>query len=99
MMHPPRSAIVTGGGKGLGAAIARRLATEGARVAVLGRDRAALDAVAREISGLAVTCDVTDAAALERGIAQVREALGPISISVHNAGIADTAPLGATNDA
>jgi 3-hydroxybutyrate dehydrogenase len=98
MRHPPRSALVTGGGKGLGAAIARRLATAGARVAVLGRDRPALDAVARETSGLAVTCDVTDAAALERAVAQVREAHGPIAIAVHNAGIAESAALAATED-
>jgi NAD(P)-dependent dehydrogenase (short-subunit alcohol dehydrogenase family) len=99
MMHPPRSAIVTGGGKGLGAAIARRLASAGARVAVFGRDRGSLEIVARETGGIAVVCDVTDAAALERAVAQAREALGPIAICVHNAGIAESAPLGATDDA
>jgi NAD(P)-dependent dehydrogenase (short-subunit alcohol dehydrogenase family) len=99
MMHPPRSAIVTGGGKGLGAAIARRLASAGARVAVFGRDRRALEIVAREAAGIAVVCDVTDASALERSVAQAREALGPIAICVHNAGIAESAPLAATDDA
>jgi NAD(P)-dependent dehydrogenase (short-subunit alcohol dehydrogenase family) len=99
MTHPPRSAIVTGGGKGLGAAIACRLAAAGARVAVLGRDREALDAVARETKGMAVVCDVTDGAALERAVVQVREAHGPTAICVHNAGIAESAPLAGTDDA
>jgi NAD(P)-dependent dehydrogenase (short-subunit alcohol dehydrogenase family) len=99
MMHPPRSTLVTGGGKGLGAAIARRLAAAGARVAVLGRDRTALDEVARELGGLAVSCDVSDASALAAAVAQVREAQGPIEICVHNAGIAESAPLAATDEA
>jgi NAD(P)-dependent dehydrogenase (short-subunit alcohol dehydrogenase family) len=99
MTHPPRSAIVTGGGKGLGAAIARRLASQGARVAVVGRDREAVERIAREAAGIAVVCDVTDGGALERCVAQVREALGPIAICVHNAGIAESAPLAATDDA
>ena len=99
MTHPPRSAVVTGGGKGLGAAIARRLASQGARVAVVGRDREAVERIAREAAGIAVVCDVADGGALERCVAQVREALGPIAICVHNAGIAESAALAATDDA
>jgi 3-hydroxybutyrate dehydrogenase len=101
MMNPPRDrcAIVTGGGKGLGASVARKLAAAGARVAILGRDREALDRVAKETGALAVTCDVTDAAALGHAVGAVREALGPVAISVHNAGIAESAPLAATDDA
>ena len=98
MMNPARCAIVTGGGKGLGAAVARRLAASGAKVSVLGRDREALTRVAAEIGGLAVPCDVTDASSLERAVAQVREAHGPIAICVHNAGIAESAPLAKTGD-
>jgi NAD(P)-dependent dehydrogenase (short-subunit alcohol dehydrogenase family) len=98
MMHPPRSTIVTGGGKGLGAAIARRLAADGARVAVLGRDREALERVARDTNGIAVVCDAADASALARAVAQVKEAFGPVAICVHNAGIAESAPLAATGD-
>ncbi len=89
---------MTGGGKGLGAAIARRLAGTGAKVAVLGRDRDALARVAKEIGGLAVPCDVTDGAALAAALAEVREAQGPIAICVHNAGIAESAPLAKTTD-
>ncbi len=99
MMNATRCALVTGGGKGLGAAIARRLSAAGARVSVLGRDRVALEHVAEQNGGLAVVCDVTDGAALERAVAQVREAHGAIGICVHNAGIAESAPLAATDDA
>jgi 3-hydroxybutyrate dehydrogenase len=97
MMNPTRCAFVTGGGKGLGAAVARALAAAGARVSVAGRDREAVEKVAREIGGRAIVCDVTDGAALERAVAQVREANGAIEICVHNAGIAESAPLGRTS--
>ena len=94
-----RIALVTGGGKGLGAAIARKLAGGGARVAVLGRDRAALDRVAEEIGGVALEADVTDAAATSRALARLREELGAPQILVQNAGIATGASLAATDDA
>jgi NAD(P)-dependent dehydrogenase (short-subunit alcohol dehydrogenase family) len=92
-------ALVTGGGKGIGAGIARKLAAGGARVAVLGRDAKALADVAGETGGLAVECDVTDAAGLDRAIARVESELGPIAIAVANAGIATSASLAATDDA
>jgi NAD(P)-dependent dehydrogenase (short-subunit alcohol dehydrogenase family) len=69
------------------------------QVALLGRDRVALERTAAASGGLVVEADVTSAAALERGLAQVREALGPVSVLVHNAGIAPSAPLKATDDA
>ena len=97
MMNLARCAFVTGGGKGLGAAVARGLAAAGARVSIAGRDREAVEKVAREIGGLGIVCDVTDGAALERAVAQVREAQGPIEICVHNAGIAESAPIGRTS--
>ena len=98
MMIPARSAVVTGGGKGLGAAIARRLAEAGHKVAVLGRDQEAITRVAAEIKGMAVACDVTDGPALAAALGQVREAQGPVTICVHNAGIAESAPLAKTSD-
>jgi 3-hydroxybutyrate dehydrogenase len=94
-----RVALVTGGGKGVGAAIAKALATDGFRVALLGRDRAALDRTAASIGGLAIEADVADPASLDRGLAQLREALGTVAVLVHNAGIAPSAPLKATDDA
>jgi len=93
-----RVALVTGGGKGLGAAIAMRLAVGGARVAVLGRERASVENIAREIGGLPIACDVTDAAEVSEALRVVRNALGDISILVQNAGVAESAPLEATTD-
>jgi len=95
----PRVALVTGGGKGVGAAIAHALAMDGMRVAVLGRDRKALEQTARACGGLVVEADVTDASAVDRGLALVRDAWGSIGVLVHNAGIAPSAPLKATSDA
>jgi len=83
------TAVVTGGGSGIGAAIARALAREGARVVVAARSRDRIEAVAAEINGTAVRCDVTDAASV-RGLAQ---AAGAVDILVNNAGAAHSAPL------
>ena len=58
------SAVVTGGGSGMGAATARRLAQAGARVAVLDLNEAAAEAVGNEIGGLGLACDVSDAGAV-----------------------------------
>jgi NAD(P)-dependent dehydrogenase (short-subunit alcohol dehydrogenase family) len=94
----PRVALVTGGGKGLGAAIATRLAADGFKVAVLGRDRLALERVAREIEGLSLEADVTDDGAMGRAMGRLHEMVGPISVLVQNAGIATSAPLLETTD-
>jgi NAD(P)-dependent dehydrogenase (short-subunit alcohol dehydrogenase family) len=99
MESASRVALVTGGGKGIGAAIARRLAAQGAHVAVLGRDMAALAAVAEETGGLAIEHDVTDAAGLDRAIARVESELGPVAVAVANAGITASATIAATDDA
>lgn len=80
-------AIVTGGGSGIGAAIAERLAHMGARVTVMGRDKAKLDAqVARMENALAVICDVTDDASVEEAFRQAREKAGDPYVLVNNAG-------------
>jgi NAD(P)-dependent dehydrogenase (short-subunit alcohol dehydrogenase family) len=93
-----RVALVTGGGKGLGAAIAVRLATAGARVAVLGRDRESIANVAREIDALPLAADVTDPGEVDAALRRMREALGDATILVQNAGIAESAPFEATSD-
>ena len=80
-------ALVTGGGRGIGAGIARELAEAGARVAVAARTRAQVDQVAREVDGLPLELDVTDRAAVERAIGETEGELGPLTLLVANAGI------------
>src|SRR5436309_14093611 len=80
-------ALVTGGGRGIGAGIARELASTGAHVAVAARTREQVEEVAREIDGLALEVDVTDRGAVERMIAETESELGPIDLLAANAGI------------
>ena len=82
-------ALVTGGGTGIGAAIARALAADGAAVSLVGRRRAPLDAMAAELSGtFAATADVGDMAQVEAAFAAASARHGPVSILVNNAGLA-----------
>ena len=81
-------AVVTGGGSGMGAETARRLAAAGAKVAVLDRDDAAARTVGTEIGGLGLACDVSDAAGVEDAVARARDAHGAARICVNCAGIA-----------
>lgn len=81
------SAIVTGGGSGLGAGAARALAEAGAKVAVLDINKDAADEIAKEIGGVAVACDVSDAASGEAAVAAARDAHGAAAICVNCAGI------------
>ncbi|HUK94512.1 MAG TPA: SDR family NAD(P)-dependent oxidoreductase [Gaiellaceae bacterium] len=80
-------ALVTGGGRGIGAGIARELASAGARVAVAARTRDQVDEVAHEIDGLALEVDVSDRAAVEKMVADTERELGPIDVLAANAGI------------
>ena len=84
------SAVVTGGAKGIGLAIARRLAQEGADLIILGRDAAALDAAADALHCSQVVADVTDMLALERSFALI----GHFDILINNAGAALSKPFG-----
>jgi NAD(P)-dependent dehydrogenase (short-subunit alcohol dehydrogenase family) len=90
-----KRALVTGGGRGIGAAVAKELAAAGARVVICGRKRTDLDALARDISGEAIACDLLDRAATDAMLAEV----GAVDILVNNAGIAESAPLEQTTDA
>jgi NAD(P)-dependent dehydrogenase (short-subunit alcohol dehydrogenase family) len=81
------TAVVTGGGHGIGRAICRRLGREGIRVAVADLDAEAASIVAGEIEGIAFTCDVSDEAAVAGLIDGVERELGPIDLFVSNAGV------------
>jgi 2-dehydro-3-deoxy-L-rhamnonate dehydrogenase (NAD+) len=87
-----RRAVVTGGGQGIGRAIAERLLASGASVALWDRDRplveATRDALAREGTVFAIAVDVTDLAAVEAAARETTQGLGGIDILVNNAGIA-----------
>jgi 3-oxoacyl-[acyl-carrier protein] reductase len=81
-------ALVTGGGRGIGAGIARELAEAGMRVAVSARTREQVEEVAREIGGVAVAADVSRGEDVAAMVADVERELGPIDLLVNNAGIA-----------
>src|ERR1700748_2188828 len=82
-----QAAIVTGGASGLGAATARQLAAQGAKVAICDLNAKLAETVAAEIGGVAVVCDVSDAAAAEAAVAQAAKAHGPARVLVNCAGI------------
>jgi NAD(P)-dependent dehydrogenase (short-subunit alcohol dehydrogenase family) len=87
MLLKDQAAIVTGGASGLGAATARKLAAQGAKVAVCDLNAKLAETVAAEIKGVAVTCDVSDAASAEAAIAQAAKIHGPARVLVNCAGI------------
>jgi NAD(P)-dependent dehydrogenase (short-subunit alcohol dehydrogenase family) len=81
------AAIVTGGGSGIGADVARHLAKAGAKVAVLDLNREGAEAVAREIGGLGLECDIASASSGEAAVAAATKAHGAARILVNVAGI------------
>ena len=87
MQLKDQAAIVTGGASGLGAATARKLAAQGAKVAVCDLNAKLAESVAAEIKGTAIACDVTDAASAEAAVAQAAKAHGPARVLVNCAGI------------
>jgi 2-deoxy-D-gluconate 3-dehydrogenase len=93
-------AVVTGGGRGLGAAAATALAQAGADVALLARSTVEVDGTARDIEAacpgrkaLAVPCDVSDETSVEEAASLVLATFGRVDILVNNAGTAQVAPL------
>ena len=99
-----RRAFVTGGGRGIGRAIALKFAEAGADVAVAARTRAEIDAVAGEIKetgrrSLAIPCDVGDSKEVDEAVQQTSRELGGVDVLVANAGALVHAPLGETTDA
>ena len=100
MSEPVKVAMVTGASRGIGLATARRLSNEGYRVALVSRDRAALDKVAAELLGeaLVVPADVTDPAQIDDAFATVDREWGPVDVLVVNAGTATASALVDTTD-
>src|SRR5688572_22301269 len=98
-----RRALVTGGGRGIGCAVALDLARAGVEVAVSARTRSRIEAVAAEASRLgvravAVAADVTRAEDVRALFRDARASLGPLDILINGAGIAASAPLVRTTD-
>ncbi len=84
-------ALVTGGGRGIGERIARELADAGMRLAVTGRTAEQVEAVAKDIGGLALVGDVTDQSTVEQWVGRTEAELGPIDLLAANAGRAPDA--------
>ena len=96
-------AVVTGGGRGIGAAVATRLVAAGYRVTITGRDATLLAGFAATLGGEGVcnpvTMDVSDRASVDQGMDAARAVFGPIAVLVNNAGQAMSAPFLKTNSA
>ena len=98
MILAGKKAVVTGAGKGIGAAVARSLAAAGAEVLVAARTRSDVERVAAGLvadgyAAWAESCDVTDPAQIEALSKAALEHLGQVDVLVNNAGIAHSAPL------
>jgi len=95
-----KTALITGGGRGIGRSIALAFAREGARIAVAARTAEQVEQVAREIGNgaTALVCDVGDSESVTRMFSEMREGMGDADILVNNAGIAESATLVNTTD-
>lgn len=97
-----KTAVVTGGGQGIGEAVVRALTDAGASVVISGRTLSKLERLAEELrqegrNVWAAACDVSDPAAIARLAAVAKDKLGPVDILVNNAGIAESAPIARTS--
>jgi NAD(P)-dependent dehydrogenase (short-subunit alcohol dehydrogenase family) len=96
-----KHALITGAGRGIGAAITQALAGAGANVTLLGRSLETLESAAKSLGAVKTFCieaDVAQASAVKDAVAAAREALGPVAILVNNAGKASSAPLHKSDD-
>lgn len=94
-----RRVIVTGGSRGIGAATARALAAEGARVAIVGRDTEALAEVATQTGAHAVAADLATAEGVAHAIGSCLDALGGVDVLVNNAGASPPGTIDDVSDA
>jgi NAD(P)-dependent dehydrogenase (short-subunit alcohol dehydrogenase family) len=93
-----KTALITGGNSGIGLATAKLFVAEGARVAITGRNKATLEAVAKELgpNALAIVADATDIVATEAAIQRAVEKFGKLDVLFANAGIPGNTPVGGT---
>lgn len=84
-----RHVVITGGGRGIGAEIARRFAANGDRITVMSRSRDEVEKIADEVGGYGVRCDVGEPASVEAAFM----AAGPVDILINNAGVARSSPV------
>lgn len=98
-MSAQRHAVITGGGSGIGAAVARQLLDQGLRVTLIGRSLERLRAQQQALGGEVglQACDVGDEASVAAAFAAASSALGPVDILINNAGQVETAPLAKTS--
>jgi len=94
-----KTALITGGNSGIGLATARLFLAEGARVAIVGRNKKTLDAAAEMLGAdvLAIQADVTDVESMDQAVATTVGRFGELDILFANAGIAEVSPLGRTS--
>jgi 3-hydroxybutyrate dehydrogenase len=100
MLLNGKTALITGGGRGIGREIALTFARQGARIAVAARTADQVEQVAREIgnNAIALVCDVSNSESVTRMFSDMRERLGDADILVNNAGIAESATFVNTTD-
>lgn len=88
-----RHVVVSGGGSGIGAELAKQYAASGDAVTILGRRTEPLESVASSTGASPLTCDVTDRKSIDQVLQQARSTNGPISIAIANAGAAVSKPF------
>lgn len=98
MLPAGRTALITGGGRGIGRAIAERLARDGIEIIVMGRTEAEIVAVARELRGQAIAVDLSSRASTDEALGKLASLAPRIDILVNNAGIAESLPLARSVD-
>lgn len=98
MRFSGKTALITGGGTGIGAAVALRIASEGGAVALVGRRAEPLKAIADETGGLVVAADASNGLAMGQAVEEVTARFGGIDILVANAGAFSGGPLDQTSD-
>ena len=92
-------AVITGGGRGIGAAIAESLDGQGAKVTLMGRSKETLEQKCEELTkAQGITVDVCSSASVKKAFEQARNTFGPVDILINNAGAAYSAPLHKTDD-